>query len=288
MPARRPCSILGLLEEALPSQGDRLRALGGRAKAGGDEDLVHDLRVALRRAEALARLFRGAPEKGDGEVVRASARELRRRLSVLRSEEVGRALLASRTEAGGSLPAGLVFPGELPALRVDAGGVAAVERAVALWKRKLASARGGAFAARGQAQTALLRRTRRRLARLIRRLSALLPPDGRTLHPARIAAKRLRYALEVVAPLDPGIRPLLRLLRAFQDAAGDFHDLAELAATVNAAAAGDGGNRLVLATLARELEADAGRALAAARRRAAALERPVRRLRQSLEGLETR
>ena len=150
------------------------------------------------------------------------------------------------------------------------------------------SARGGAFAPSARAQTALLRKTCRRLARLIRRLSAHLPPDGRTLHAARIAAKGLRYALEVVEPLDPGIRPLLRLLRAFQDAAGDFHDLAELAATVGAVAAGDGENRLALAPLARDLEADAGRALAAARRRASSLERPVRRLRQSLEDLETR
>ena len=288
MPAPRPLSILGLLEEALPAQGERLRALAGRAKAGGDEDLVHDLRVALRRAEALARLFRGAPQKGDGEVPRASARKLRRRLSVLRSEEVGRALLASRAEAAASLPIGLVFPGELPTVRVDAGDVAAVERAVTLWKRKLVSTRGGAFAPRVETQTAILRKTRRRLVRLIRRLSALLPPDGRTLHAARIAAKRLRYALEVVEPLDPGIRPLLRLLRAFQDAAGDFHDLAELAATVGAVAAGDGEDRLALALVARNLEADAGRALAAARRRGSALERPVRRLRQSLEDLETR
>jgi CHAD domain-containing protein len=258
-------------------------------KAGGDEELVHDLRVALRRAEALARLFRGVPEKGDGEPFRASARELRRRLTVLRSEEVGRALLESRAEAFASLPIGLVFPGELPAVRVDAGEIAAIERAIARWKRKLVSARGGASAQpRAEAQAALLRRTRRRLVRLVRRLSALLPPDGRTLHAARIAAKRLRYALEFVEPLDPGIRPLLRLLRAFQDAAGDFHDLAELAATVGTVAAGDGGNRLALAPLARDLEADAGRALAAARRRGSALERPVRRLRRSLEGLETR
>ena len=288
MPAARPNSILGLLEEALPARGEILRALAGRARAGGDEDLVHDLRVALRRVEALARLFRGDPEKGDGEVPRALARELRRRLSVLRSEEVGRALLASRAETVVSLPSGLVFPGELPAVRVDAGEVDAVERAVALWRRKLVSTRGGAFAPRAQAQAALLRKTRRRLVRLIRRLLALLPPDGRTLHPARIAAKRLRYALEVVEPLDAGIRASLRLLRAFQDAAGDFHDLAELAATVDALAVRGGENRLALDLLVRDLESDARRALAVARRRGLALESPVRRLRQSLRGLETR
>ena len=86
-------SILGLLEKALPAHGVKLRALATRARSAGDEELVHDLRVALRRTEALARLFRGIPGKGDGEAPRESARALRRRLSVLRSEEVGRALL---------------------------------------------------------------------------------------------------------------------------------------------------------------------------------------------------
>ncbi len=281
-------SILGLLEEALPSHAERLRALAGRAGAGGDEALVHDLRVALRRAEALARLFRGVPERADGETSRASARALRRRLSVLRSEEVGRALLASRPEAAGARLQALVFPGDLPAVRVEASEVLGVERALARWRRRLATARGGAFAPRGDAEADLSRRARRRLVRLAGRLSRLLPPDGPTLHGARIAAKKVRYALEVVEPLDPRIRPLLRLLRTFQDDAGDFHDLAELAARVNAAAAADDGARLALETLARELEADAGRALAAARKRGLALDGPVRQVRQSLGGRESR
>jgi CHAD domain-containing protein len=281
-------SILGLLEKALPAHGERLRALAVRARSVGDEELVHDLRVALRRTEALVRLFRGIPGKGDGDAPRASARTLRRRLSLLRSEEVGRALLASRTGATGPRLSALVFPGELPAVRVDAGEVVAVERALARWRRRLSEARGGAFAPRVAAEAALLRRTRRRLLRLIRNLAGLLPPDRETLHAARIAAKRVRYALEVLEPLNPRVRPLLRLLRTFQDAAGDAHDLAELAARVGFIADAGAEDGLAMGPLARGLEADATQALVTARTGGAALAGPVERLRKSLGAPETR
>ena len=281
-------SILGLLEKALPAHGEKLRALAARARSVGDDDLVHDLRVALRRTEALTRLFRGLPGKGDGDAPRASARTLRRRLSLLRSEEVGRALLVTRAGAIHARLSALVFPGELPAVRVDAGEVTAVELDLARWRRRLAAARGGAFAPRAAAETALLRRTRRRFIRLIRDLARLLPPDRETLHAARIAAKRVRYALEVLEPLDPRVRPLLRLLRSFQDAAGDAHDLAELAARGTFVADADAEAGLALGPLARGLEADATRALSTAQTEGAILAGPVGWLRKSLGAPETR
>ncbi len=281
-------SILGLFEKALPAHAERLRALAARARSTGDEELVHDLRVALRRTEALARLFRGLPGKGDGEAPRAAARALRRRLSLLRSEEVGRALLASRAGTADSRLIAVVFPGELPAVRVEPGDVEAVERALARWRRRLAAAQDGAFAPRAAADTALLRRTRRRLVRLVRNLSGFLPPDRETMHAARIAAKRARYALEVLEPLDPRFRPILRLLRSFQDAAGDAHDLVELAARVAFVTGADTGADLSSGPLARDLEADATRALQAARAEGTALARPVERLRRSLGSPETR
>ncbi|MBK9088593.1 MAG: CHAD domain-containing protein [Holophagales bacterium] len=288
MASRWSGSILGLLEKALPAHCERLRTLASRARSAGDDELVHDLRVALRRTEALARLFRGLPGKGDGEEQRASARTLRRRLSLLRSEEVGRALLASRAGATDTRLSALVFPGDLPAVRVEADDVEAVARALARWKRRLAAARGGAFAPRAAAETALLRRTRLRLVRLVRKLAELLPPDRKTLHAARIAAKRVRYALEVLEPIEPRFRPVLRLLRSFQDAAGDAHDLVELAARVAFVAEADTEAGLASGPLARGLEADATRALLSARAEGAALARPVERLRKSLGSPETR
>ncbi|MFN7988013.1 MAG: CHAD domain-containing protein [Thermoanaerobaculia bacterium] len=284
MAAPRPASILLLLEEALAGHGARLGALSDRARSGGDDDLVHDVRVALRRIEALARLFRGVPGEGDGEAARAAARDLRRRLSLLRSEEVGRALLAARADAAGAGVEALVFPGGLPAVRVDVSEIGPVEGELAEWRRRLVSASNGAFAPRAGIEALLVRRTLRRLGNRGAELSKLLPPGRRTLHPARIAAKKLRYALEAVEPLDPGTRPLLRLLRSFQDAAGDAHDLGELAARVRAAA----GSRPDFEPLLRGLEADAATAFGAARRRGEALAAPVRRLSPALGRRGTR
>jgi CHAD domain-containing protein len=276
----RPGSILRLLEDALVAHDERLRELTARAAADGDVDLVHDVRVALRRLEALARVFRGVPAEGDGGPARHAARELRRRLTLLRSEEVGRALLSARPEASAAGLEALVFPGELPALRVAPEDVLPVSRSVATWKRSLAAAAAGAFAPRAGMETLLARATLRRLRRRSEELADLLPPGRRSLHAARIAAKRLRYALEVVEPLDPGVRPLLRLLRSFQDAAGDAHDLLELAGRARAAGGAELGP--ALRALLLQLDADADRAVAAARRRGEALVRPVRRLRPAL------
>jgi CHAD domain-containing protein len=281
-------SILGLLEGALAAHGLRLRALAARAEAGGDAELVHDVRVSLRRLEALARLYRGVPGKGDGEAVRASARILRRRLSLLRSEEVGRALLAARTEAADGGIEALVFPGNLPAVRVGASDLARVERALTGWSRRLASAFDGPFAPRVDGEALLRRMTRRRLRRRFAELSSLLPAGRKTLHAARIAAKRVRYALEAVEPLDPGVRPLLRLLRSFQEAAGDAHDLVELAARVRTAAATASAPGPLVEPLVRALDAEAGRVLSTARRRGAALAGPVRKVRCALGAPKTR
>ena len=272
--------VLGLLERELSSHSGRLRALAARARRGGDEELVHDVRVALRRLEALARLFRDVPLESDGNAVREPARALRRRLSLLRSEEVGRALLAQRTDATAPGFAALVFPVDLPAVRVGASELTLVGRAVAAWRRRLASAFDGPFAPRAGGEAEVLRRTRRRLRKRLSELAGLLPPRRKTIHPARIAAKRVRYALEIVEPLDPGVGSLLRLLRAFQAAAGDAHDLVELAVRVRAVGGAE--------TLVQALEADAGRAISAAQRRGAALAGPIRRMRPDLVAPETR
>ena len=284
LPAPGPSSILSVFEESFALHGERLGALAGRAHAGGDDELVHDVRVALRRLEAFARLFRAVPGKGDGAETRAAARDLRRRLSLLRSEEVGRALLAARPGLAASGLDAIVFPGELPDLRIDAAEVEAVARTLDRWRRRLTSASEGAFAPRARIEDDLLRQTRRRLRNRAAELSAHLPPGRRTLHRARIAAKKLRYALEAVEPLDPGGRPLLRHLRTFQELAGDAHDLVELASRVRAVTA----TRPDPTPLLDALDADAARAVEAARRRGAALAAPVRMLRPALGRRRTR
>lgn len=281
-------SVVALLEAALAAHAERLRALAVRARAGGDDALVHDTRVSLRRIEALARLYRGAPGCVDADAARAAARGPRRRLSRLRSEEVGRALLASRLQSGDGDVAALAFPGELPATRVAAADLERVARALSAWRRRLRSELEGAFAPRAAAGERLLpaalRRVRRRLSSLLR----LLPPRARTLHEARIAAKRARYALEAVEPLRPEVRALLRQLRAFQEAAGEAHDLVEVGLRLRDGASRGGPAAAAARRVADEVEGEAARAIESARLRGALLEGAARRVRATLRQAETR
>ena len=203
MPPTPPGSFLSLLEEAFPDRSARLRALAARARSGDDDALVHDVRISLRHLEALAALFRDVPGEGAGAAVRAEARALRRRLSLLRSEEVGRALLEERVRDGARLAA-LVFPGALPAARVSAAEIARVERAVAAWRRRVAASLEGAFAPRAGTEDALQRRVRRRLRRRLRALASLLPPDGSRLHAAR---KIFTAEYARLSSTSPGAKP---------------------------------------------------------------------------------
>jgi CHAD domain-containing protein len=63
------------------------------------------------------------------------------------------------------------------------------------------------------------------------------PGSAEALHAARIAAKRLRYELEIVAPyLENEGADVLRTLKKMQDGLGRFHDDAVLDETLNEAA----------------------------------------------------
>lgn len=86
----------------------------------------------------------------------------------------------------------------------------------------------------------------------------------------------------------PGVSAAARLLRSFQDSAGDAHDLFELAESVGAVSETAAATVLSLEPLGRALEADATSALATARREGAALAGPVEKLRRSLGAAETR
>jgi len=68
---------------------------------------------------------------------------------------------------------------------------------------------------------------------IARRLDAVLalgphlpnPREAERHHELRIAAKRLRYALELFLPLDGGgLKPALKAARSLQQALGDLHD----------------------------------------------------------------
>jgi hypothetical protein len=122
---------------------------------------------------------------------------------------------------------------------------------------------GAGPSADGGAADRLDRRAARRLQSLASRLDEAGLPDRRTLHAFRIAAKQLRYTLELLEDAVPGTQTLLQGLREFQDLSGEAHDRMELAAIVKGFAAASRPGSPVRG-LERPLESDARRAVAAA------------------------
>lgn len=203
--------------------------------AGTGPDAVHDLRVALRRAVAVTRVFRGLPEKGAGASAGEKARDLRQRLSGPRQLDVSRTLVEKLPEGHRPLATALLDahpapPADLPALRAEAE---ALLELLAEWSARLETWRPTA-----QERRRLERKVARRLERAREKVLAIGIPSARTLHAQRVATKSFRYRLEVAAPFVRGADRLLKTLRRLQTALGDANDWAGLAEDLRAGAGG--------------------------------------------------
>jgi len=236
-----PPRLVSLTAAALSERRARLDALLARLSGPPSGEALHDLRVALRRTAALARLTGDAPRKGSGRTLRVAARELRRALSTRRTEDVARTLLLSRFRrdpvrrpVAERLAARLAKEG-------DPGPSPARTRALLSRLRRAFTRREGALArlhdpltgtADPGAEERLATFVRRRLRRAARRLQAAGVPGPAGLHPARILARDLRYGLEFAGTSMPAPATLVPLLADFQDTAGAAHDLVELIALV--------------------------------------------------------
>ncbi len=210
-----------------------LEANADLVREGAGPAAVHQTRVALRRL----RVFLAAFETVIGQRRRAS---LDRRLKALTER------FADARELdvlGPPLLAG--FQGEAEERRAFE---AALERARLRVRRKAAASLrtgdygallldalewttqpgAGLSAARtGEPLSDLAARTlSRHRKRLRRRADALHWRDPAARHKMRIAAKRLRYLAEVVAPLFGGADDFLADLKRFLDLAGDLNDIA--------------------------------------------------------------
>lgn len=201
---------------------------------GSDPEALHDMRVASRRLRAALDAF--APLY-DGRKFRQAVREtktLTRALGGVRDDDV---LLDTLRQYAASVPedeAPVIaryikrVEGEREAHRatllhdldaLDAGGYAdRFEKAVKTPERS----RAGREHTNGAG--------RRIAAGQVAAFYALAPhlqnpDDVEELHEMRIAAKRLRYALELFAePLGEGTGPVLASVREFQEVVGEIHD----------------------------------------------------------------
>lgn len=219
---------------------DRSReALGRTLEAYRKEpsgDPLHDLRVALRRAAALARLFRGFPAARSGKVVRVRVQDLRRRLSCARQHEVSRQLLTELAKDGeeGASKVITAWPAEpkgTPALADVLRDGRAALRLLTIWRVKAA-----AWRPPGAERRRLAHKVTKRARRARKRVLELGVPDRETLHAQRIAGKALRYRLELLKGFEPRAEALVKASRKLQDALGVAHDWACLVTDVAAKA----------------------------------------------------
>ena len=250
--------VISALSKSLRRNASALASSTQRAKRG-DVKGIHRLRVATRRLrEALPA---GAEIAGiadvDPDALVRDLRRLTKSLGPVRELDVARAVLADFAERE-AWPAAVVarvddYCGRLRE-QAFAGAVGTIERFdVKATRRSLnAIVKGLDDASRSSSLGGRLREAARTLGRNINDAGTIYSPHK--LHEIRIAAKKLRYVVELVGERVPRT---LRHLRALQAALGRLHDaqvlqhrIQELAATVR-----DRGLVATLTSMERTIEA---------------------------------
>lgn len=222
-----------------------------RVMVGGDEEAVHDMRVAIRRCRTVLREARGVFGKRRADAVRAAFTRVHRATSELRDEEVLEETLA---ECVGGAPSARAWlrrrkrRRERLAARVQALlASGALDDARAMLTDMLASE---VPPERDRSLGPFARRAVGRARRDVERLRRGQGTSTRALHDLRIAYKGLRYVIEIFAPALPiDDRALLHPSVTFQKRLGVLNDLAVARATVSAARLPEEARALVLAAL---------------------------------------
>lgn len=198
-----------------------------------DQEALHDFRVALRRLRSVERAFRGRLGDPMAKKLRKLVRDLARATNGARDAEVQLAWVEG--QRGGLDREQLVgftwflerleqrrdreYQASIRAIDAEFAGV---DRRVRKWLRagRPADTPGGAtFAA------VLGELIEEHLEALEGKLAAIHAPEEETaVHQARIAAKRLRYLLELIAAEIGAALEAVTRLRGLQDVLGELHD----------------------------------------------------------------
>lgn len=206
------------------------KALRAACDGNAEPDSIHRLRVSTRRAIAALDAFEDLVPAGDSKWFRRRLRRVRRAAGTARDLDVlaGRIEKEGRSEPGPTARRRLVamLARQRPAARepvvelrnrlVEADWVGRMEQLSA----RLARCRDlETFRSYG----------RRRLKPMVRRFFAHVRPrirDVEEIHRLRIEGKRLRYALEIFAPVLPGRGRIKcqRALESLQENLGHFTD----------------------------------------------------------------
>jgi CHAD domain-containing protein/predicted phosphodiesterase len=212
--------------------GDAARLL---ARASRDRDdpveATHDARVATRRLFAAVDLFGAMIPEGKAASTVEALRAIRKRLGRVRDADVALELLESATSESPDAPGAAVAREALVRDREErerdrVRGLALARRKGLHRKLKKLARYAGESSGRGVAE---------RLTEIAAAARSALDDalaDGarpEALHAFRVAVKRLRYALEAAAAIDPAADALARTLAEVQDAIGEGRDRAALA-----------------------------------------------------------
>lgn len=186
-----------------------------------DPDATHDMRVASRRLRATLGLLGDVRLRGLAKQVKG----LQDALGAVRDRQVLREWIADLPDDAEATSAALTSVSRAlgPARR-------ALTMALRRWRTRTQPALRRALARHAGRGRLGGHRIRRQLERHERRLDRLLAvflgtPEPQAAHTARIAAKKLRYELEIATPaLGRRARRRVRALRPLQDALGHLHD----------------------------------------------------------------
>ena len=206
----------------------------------GDEEGLHDLRVALRRLRSWLRAFR--PEVNDTlrKKTRRGLRDLADATNGARDAEVALTWIAAQTELPARSGTGRrcivesleherdtatrgvkeVLTRDLPRLARRLG-----EQLEMYWEQQRLD-HAASMRTMAPVVADVVRDHAHRAVRALARIESL--DDAKVVHRARIAAKRLRYVLEPLGDRR-GVDELLERLRGHQDQLGEVHDAHRLA-----------------------------------------------------------
>jgi CHAD domain-containing protein len=229
-PERGPVLVATLLAELGTRFGNSL----GRCRTGNDDDALHDARVSARRLESALTLWRDALDPGARQRTLRGLRRWRRRLSSTRDLEV-------MTEALAEHGLATTAAGAAQIARLRAAVALRRDRARRRIAARLTPARLARMSARLERTLASLTpapgamdAASARCAQAERAAGAAIAAvweqdDDHTLHEARLAVKKHRYAAEALA-LVAGRAPASASAsaHALQRALGLVHDRAQV------------------------------------------------------------
>ena len=218
------------LAEVVHAQQGQLQAVIARLEQGGIED-IHQGRVAARRLRSVLRTFAPAFDERWARLYRMDLRSFARSLATVREADVHGGVLDDTAGSNPEFrPAELarlsrVLREERAAVREHLGRHAREHNWRALMKALEKRSEQPPRIVRTDVTTAEVLAWVDRAWRKARRLVKHRPREVGELHELRLALKHCRYALEVVADIEPkATSRLLRRLRRAQEAIGAHRD----------------------------------------------------------------